>query len=86
MSINAEFCGYIRVPFSYEAEEPEKEFESADNPDFERLSSLEYPKGWSFHEHYHTPIMSIAVMECDHLPDQKEIEKIELILEGELDL
>lgn len=85
MSVSAEFCGYIRVPFAYEAEEPEDEFIGADNPDMERLCSLEYPEGWKFHEHYFTPVASIAVLECDHLPDQKEIEKIELILEGEYD-
>ena len=83
MSISAEFCGYVRVPFSYNASEPEPEFESADNPDLERLISLKFPSGWALHEHYMTPIMSVAVMECNHLPTEDEVKQVELILEGE---
>jgi len=83
MSIDAEFCGYVRVPFSYDAHEPESEFADCANPDLERLVSLKYPSGWALHEHYMTPIMSVAVMECDHLPTEDEIKQIELILEGE---
>jgi hypothetical protein len=74
MKNTAEFLGYIKVPFDFETEE--------ETDHYDLVSALEFPKGWDFSEYYCSPIASVIIFECDHLPTEEEIQTIEKTLRG----